>query len=159
MAARNGNSAVLDTDDRTRTITRVFDAPRELVFKAWADPEMCRQWMGPRQYPAFHVEGDMRTGGKWRIGLRAVDGSRELWQGGVYREVVAPERLVFTFAWDQDDGSRGPETLVTLTFADECGKTRMTFHQGVFNTAPNRDGHIQGWNSGFDRLADFLRQQ
>ncbi|MGD0142480.1 MAG: SRPBCC domain-containing protein, partial [Rhizomicrobium sp.] len=107
MAPRNGNSAVLD--DRTLTITRLFDAPRDLVFKAWTDPAMSGQWMGPRHYPAFHVEGDVRTGGTWRIGLREADGSKERWQGGVYREVSPPQRLVFTSAWDQDDGSRGPE--------------------------------------------------
>jgi uncharacterized protein YndB with AHSA1/START domain len=75
----------------------------------------------------------------------------------VYREIAPPERLVFTSAWDQEDGSTGPETLVTITFAEEGGKTCMTFHQGVFNTHSNRDGHIGGWNSTFDRLEDYLK--
>jgi uncharacterized protein YndB with AHSA1/START domain len=157
MAARNGNSAALETDDRTLTITRIFDAPRELVFKAWTDPAFAQHWMGPRDYPAVHIESDLRRGGKWRICLRAADGTRDLWQGGVYREITPPERLVFTSAWDQEDGSTGPETLVTINFAEEAGKTRMTFHQGVFHTRSNRDGHIGGWNSAFDRFEEYLR--
>jgi uncharacterized protein YndB with AHSA1/START domain len=154
--AASANSAALDADDRTLTIERIFDAPRELVFAAWADPKRALGWMGPRHCPAFHVEGDVKAGCAWRMGLRPADGGRELWQGGIYREVSPPERLVFTMAWDQEDGSRGPETLITLTFEDIGGKTRMTFHQGVFNTVSNRDGHRKGWNSGFDRLEEYL---
>ena len=70
---------------------------------------------------------DVRPGGKWRGRLRAVDGSRELDQGGEYREVKEPERLAFTFYWDQDDGSRGKETLVEIDFAERGSKTLMRF--------------------------------
>ena len=75
----------------------------------------------------------------------------------MYREVVEPERLAFTFAWDRDDGGRGHETLVTVTFADhQGGKTRMTFRQAVFESVGQRDGHQGGWNSAFDRLAEHV---
>ena len=144
--------------DREIVMMRVFDAPRALVFEAFVNPEHVLKWMGPRDCPMVHVEGDVRPGGKWRACLRAVDGSRELWQGGVYREVVPGERLVFTFAWDEEGGRSGPETIVTITFADQGKKTLMTFRQGVFNTEANRDGHRLGWNSAFDRLAEFLTQ-
>ena len=90
------------------------------------------------------------------IGIGMGNPGYDLWQGGVYREVVEPERLVFTFAWDQEDGSRGPETLVTIDFVELGGKTRMIFRQSPFNTRSNRDGHSQGWNSAFDRLAEAL---
>jgi uncharacterized protein YndB with AHSA1/START domain len=153
--AASASSVMPDTDDRTLTIERIFDAPREMVYGAWTDPKRGLGWMGPRHAPAFHVEGEVKAGGKWRMGLRTADG-RDLWQGGVYREVSPPRRLVFTTAWDQEDGSSGPETVITLTFEDIGGKTRMTFHQGVFNTVSNRDGHRGGWNSGFDRLAEYL---
>jgi uncharacterized protein YndB with AHSA1/START domain len=159
VAAGKSADPAAEPADRVLVITRVFDAPRTLVYRAFADPKESLKWAGPRDYPAIHVEGDLRPGGKWRTGLRALDGSRELWQGGVYREVVPNERLVFTFAWDQEDGSKGPETLVTITFADQGGKTLMTFRQAVFNTRENCDGHRKGWNSAFDRLADHIAQR
>ena len=149
-------AAVMEPEERVLVITRIFDAPRALVWNVWTDPSHARQWMGPRGFTATHFEQDARPGGSWRGCLKADDGSRELWQGGVFREIVEPERIVYTFAWDREDGSRGHETLVTITFADENGKTKMTFHQAVFDTVPQRDGHRGGWNSTFDRLAEFL---
>jgi uncharacterized protein YndB with AHSA1/START domain len=151
VAAREAEPA-----DRVLVISRLFDAPRALVYQAFADPKQALQWAGPRDYPAVHIEGDLRPGGPWRTCLKGIEDGRLLWQGGVYLEVVPNEKLVFTFAWDQEDGSAGPETLVTITFADRNGKTLMTFRQAVFNTVANRDGHRGGWNSAFDRLAELL---
>ncbi|SFK82654.1 SRPBCC family protein [Methylocapsa palsarum] len=143
---------------RVLEITRIFDAPRALVFEMWTDPAHLRHWMGPRDHPAVELGGDFRPGGRWRTCLRPENGGRDLWQGGVYREIVKPERLVFTFAWDQDDGRPGPETEVTVLFEDHEGdRTRMTFRQAVFNTSANRDGHRFGWSSSFDRLDEYLR--
>ena len=142
--------------ERELVITRTFDAPRELVFQAWTDPHHAREWWGPVNYPARHVEMDVRPGGAWRMCLRSTEGKPELWQGGVFREVVAPERLVFTFAWEEE-GERGMETLVTVTFAEAGGKTRMTFRQTPFQSVEERDGHDWGWNSAFDRLDADLK--
>ena len=144
-------------NERVLVITRVFDAPRHLVFNAWADPAQSRQWMGPRGFTATDVTQDPRPGGAWRLCLRADDGSRALWQGGVFREITPPERLVFTFAWDDESGRPGHEMLVTVSFAErEDGTTLMTFRQEGFDTAENRDGHREGWGSTFDRLVDHL---
>ena len=121
---------------RELVIERVFNAPRALVFRAWTDPEHARQWFGPRDYPARELTMDVRPGGRWRSCLRSVETGNDLWVGGVYREIVAPERLVFTFAWEEE-GERGLETLVTLTFTE-------------------RDGHRGGWTSTWDRLDDLL---
>jgi uncharacterized protein YndB with AHSA1/START domain len=140
---------------REVAITRLIRAPRELVFAAWTDPVHLRQWWGPRLYPATHIEMDVRPGGRWRHCLTAAAGGRELWQHGVFREVVRPERLVFTFQWDED-GERGLETLVTVTFADANGNTRLVFHQAPFQSRNERDGHEGGWSSSFDRLDEFL---
>jgi uncharacterized protein YndB with AHSA1/START domain len=140
---------------RELLITRVFDAPRELVWAAWTDQTHARHWWGPRHHPSTHVEIDARVGGRWRICLTGVADGRELWHGGVFREVVKNERLVFTFKWDED-GERGEENLVTITFADEGGKTRMTFRQEPFVSADEREGHGEGWSSAFDRLDDAL---
>ena len=149
------NAPILTSSERALELIRVFDAPRELVWAAWTDQNHARHWWGPRHHPATHVEIDARVGGKWRIRLTGVADGRELWHGGVVREVVRPERLVFTFAWDEE-GGRGEESIVTITFADEGGKTRMSFSQTPFASVEERDGHGEGWSSTFDRLADAL---
>ncbi|MFL6688985.1 MAG: SRPBCC domain-containing protein [Alphaproteobacteria bacterium] len=146
-------------DDRVLVIEREFNAPRALVWKMFTDPRHAANWMGPPDYPSVLHEADVRPGGKWRGRLRAVDGSRELGQGGEYREVKEPERLAFTFYWDQDGGGRGPETLVEIDFAERGNKTLMKFRQGVFDTTQNRDGHGVGWNGSFDRFAEYLAKQ
>ena len=145
-------------EERVLEIVRVLDAPRSLVFKAWTDPAHVTRWMGPRGFTASHYQQDQRPGGAWRVCLRRDEDGRELWQGGVLRELVPPERLAFTFAWDQDDGHPGHETLVTVTFAEEQGRTRMTFRQAVFASVESRDGHRGGWGSAFDRLEEVLAQ-
>ena len=144
-------------DDRELVISRTFDAPRDLVFAAWTNPHHAREWWGPVNYPARYVEMDVRPGGAWRMCLRSTEGKPELWQGGTFREVVRPERLVFTFAWEEE-GERGIETLVTVTFAEEGGRTRMIFRQVPFQSAEERDGHRWGWNSTFDRLVGMLKE-
>jgi uncharacterized protein YndB with AHSA1/START domain len=141
--------------DRVLTITRVFDAPRDLVWRAWTDPSHLMSWWGPRAHPAEQVEADVRVGGRWRHRLRAVEDGSELWHGGVFREVVPPERLVFTFAWEEQ-GERGNENVVTITFTEQGGKTLMDFHQAPFWSTEERDGHQGGWGSAFDRLDDLL---
>lgn len=143
--------------ERVLHFTRVFDAPRELVFKAWTDPKHARHWWGPKDFPAVDLTMDVRPGGRWRHRLRSTETGDDLWHGGVFREVVPPERLVFTFGWDEG-GERGHETLVTVTFMEQNGKTLMTFHHELFRSAEERDGHMGGWTSTFDRLAEHLAQ-
>jgi uncharacterized protein YndB with AHSA1/START domain len=75
---------------------------------------------------------------------------------GVYREIVPPERLVFTHCWVDEQGAPGPETLVTVTLVDRDGRTEMLFHQALFVSIEARDGHEQGWTSCFERLAELL---
>jgi uncharacterized protein YndB with AHSA1/START domain len=155
---KNASTAGVDTQpsEPVLVITRVFDAPRSLVFRLWTDPKHARHWMGPRGFTATHVEGEGRPGGRWRLCLRRDDTGEELWQGGVYREFVEPERQVFTFAWEDEHGNPGHETLITLTFTEHEGKTTMTFRQGVFESVAQRDGHQGGWSSTFDRLAEYV---
>jgi uncharacterized protein YndB with AHSA1/START domain len=141
--------------DRMLTITRMFDAPRDLVWRAWTDPKHLMSWWGPRAHPAEDVEADVRVGGRWRHCLRAVEDGSALRHGGVFREVVPPERLVFTFAWEEE-GERGIENVVTVTFAEQGGKTLMTMQQTPFQSFEERDGHQGGWGSAFDRLDELL---
>lgn len=162
-------AAAKPTADTELVISRLFDAPRELVWRVWTDPEHAKHWMGPRGFTAPHLKQDARVGGSWRLCLRPDDnptgaggptgGGGDLWQGGVFREIKAPERIVLTFAWDEPNGKRGPESTVTIQLDDQDGKTRLTFRQAPFPSVQERDGHRVGWNSSFDRLADYARAQ
>jgi uncharacterized protein YndB with AHSA1/START domain len=148
-------SEMADESDRILHITRLFDAPRALVFQVWTDPDHITHWWGPRGYATLSCAMDLRPGGTWRVHSRHRDGT-ETSEQGVFREIVEPERLVFTHAWVDLEGKRGPETLVTVTFADHDGKTEMAFRQAVFDTVETRDGHAQGWGESFDMLAEHL---
>ena len=117
-------------------ITRVFDAPRSLVFKIWTQPPHMKHWWGPRGYTTLSCEIDLRPGGAWRVASRHTDGS-ETAEQGVFREIVEPERLVFTHAWEDEEGKPGHETLVTVTFVEQDGKTRLTFHQAAVHLGRN----------------------
>jgi uncharacterized protein YndB with AHSA1/START domain len=132
-------------------IELIIRAPRERLFKAWTDPNLAVQWWGPKAYPANFLEMDVRPGGAWVGKLRSVADGSELSHRGVFREIVEPSLISFTFAWDAE-GERGMQTLVTLTFEDMGGHTRFTLHQTPFITAGERDGHVEGWNSALDRL-------
>lgn len=136
-------------------MTRIFDAPRDLVFSVWVQPEQIPQWWGPRGYTTLSCSVDLRIGGKWRVASRHEDGS-ETAEIGEFREIDAPSRLVMTHAWEDAAGKPGTATVVTVTFAEEAGKTRMTFHQASFATSETRDGHEQGWGESFDMLAEHL---
>ncbi len=140
------------------TFARVFDAPPALVFKAWTDPALAARWWGPRGFTVIECQLDPRPGGPCRKVMRSPEGTLHRMRG-VFREVLAPERLVFTFAWEDDQGRLGPETLVTLTFAEQDGRTALTLHQAGFETETARDSHRQGWSSALDCLADHLAQR
>ncbi len=146
-------------DDRTLVIRRVLDAPRELVFAAWVDPAQAARWWGPRGFASVSCAMDVRVGGEWRRVMRSPEGSEHR-SRGVYREIIEPKRLVFTFSWEKGGSpGHGPETLVTLTFGD-LGDQRTEFilRQEGFETVAGRDDHHRGWSSALDRFADYLVQ-
>jgi uncharacterized protein YndB with AHSA1/START domain len=143
------------TAERELVITRIFDAPRDLVFKAWTEPERVLHWLGPRDFTALAFQMDRRPGGAWHSRMRSPDGTEHS-NRGVVREVIEPERVVFTFAWDDPDGAPGREMLVTIALAEHDRGTEMTFTQAVFESAEDRDGHRDGWSESFDRLAAYL---
>ena len=148
-------SASPETIERELLITRIFDAPPALVFKAWTQPDRAARWWGPQGFVTLYCKMDVRPGGAFRVCMRSPEGS-EHWKQGVYREVVSPERLVFTFAWEDAEGKPGHETVVTVTFAEHGTKTKLTLRQGVFETVTARDAHQGGWTSTLERLADYL---
>jgi uncharacterized protein YndB with AHSA1/START domain len=136
---------------------RVFDAPRSLVFKAWTQPEHLARWWGPKGFTLVSCTMDVRPGGAWFRRMRSPEGA-EYVKRGIYREIVAPERLVFTYVNEDADGSLGPETVVTVTFED-CGeRTRLTLHHAGFDGVPSRDAHEGGWISALERFAGYLEQ-
>jgi uncharacterized protein YndB with AHSA1/START domain len=138
------------------TITRVFDAPRELVFKAWTEPERFVTWFGPAdaEVPLSTVSMDVRPGGAWRATMLAGPGRHQIHWKGVYHEVVAPERLVFTIT----DQPEGEQEVVTVLLSDlDDDKTEMVFHQGGGHLPPEEYPRAkQGWSGFFDRMADHL---
>ena len=154
MAAANP-SAATEPADKVLVITRTFDAPRSLVFQAWTQKEHLDHWCVPRGFTILDSEGELRPGGRWRCRMRSPDGA-EYRVGGTYREIVQDELLVFTHAWENEDGKPGHETLVTLRFADQAGKTKLTFRQATFESAESRDSHAGGWNECLDRLSEYL---
>jgi uncharacterized protein YndB with AHSA1/START domain len=143
-----------DAAGRKLTITRVLHAPRSLVFKVWTEPEHLVRWWGPKDFTAPSCEMEVREGGAWRACIRSPDGTEYRMQG-VFREIAPPERLVFTFAWEEA-GEAGHETLVTVTFAEQDGKTRLTLDQATFESIESRDSHHGGWSECLDRLEDYL---
>ncbi|TMR93688.1 SRPBCC family protein [Nonomuraea basaltis] len=138
-------------------IIRVFDAPRELVWAAWTEPERFSRWFGPRMMatPIGRLTLDAWPGGIWRATLVGDEGF-EVTLDGTYREVTEPERLVFTTG-DPDDPGDGPASVVTVGFADVDGKTEMRFHQyGVNTDQAHAEQAREGWVEFFDRLTEHV---
>jgi len=148
-----------DAMEREIVITRVFDAPRELVFRAWTDPKHMEQWWGPKGFTNTVEQMDVRPGGAWRIVMHAPDGNSYPAQG-VYREIVPPERLVFTNNAVDKDGNSIIDGFTTVTFAEQDGKTKLTLHtRGVAMVAYAANylkGMEMGWTQSLEKLADRL---
>ena len=141
--------------NREIVLTRTLDAPRALVFRAWTDPSHLVRWWGPEGFTIPECKMDVSEGGAWRTCMRSPDG-KDYKVRGVYREIVKPARLVFTWAWEDETGTPGHETLVTVTFAERDGKTQLRLAHRVFESKKSRDAHQQGWASTLKCLAEFL---
>ena len=137
-------------------IEREFDAPRSAVFKAWTDPAALAIWFCPEGCDAPFQRFDPRVGGSYRVCLRGKDSGTEWWMQGEFLEISPPERIVLTHVWD--DVARRPEqdSVITVSFQDLGGRTRMHFHQVRFASVFERDHHRNGWNSCFNRLEGML---
>jgi uncharacterized protein YndB with AHSA1/START domain len=147
--------------EREITITRVFDAPRALVFEAWIDAKHLAQWWGPKGFTNPVCEFDARVGGKLRMHMRAPDGTVYPMKGEI-RELVAPERLVFTNIAVDEAGRHLLEGLTTVTFADEGGKTKLTVHTKAVAVVEHAAAYLQGmdagWTQSIDKLQVFLQR-
>lgn len=153
-------------------ITRIFDVPRAVVWKAWTDPELFKRWWGPKNFTTTVSKIDLRKGGSYLANMRSPEG-QEFWSTGVYREIVPMERIVCTDSFADEKGKVVPashygmpgewplELLITLKFEDIGGKTKMTLHhegapRARCTKTPQSDGaslSTSSWNSSYPWIA------
>ena len=157
-------------EGRDLVIERIFDAPRELVWKAWTEPERVMRWWGPKEFTSPAAQIDFRVGGKYLFAMRSpgFQEGRDLWSTGVYREIVPLERIVRTDSFADEKGNVVPATyygmnadmplemLVTVTFEEHEGKTKLTLHHVGIPAGADREGANQGWSESLDKLAEYL---
>jgi uncharacterized protein YndB with AHSA1/START domain len=156
------------------TVTRVFNAPRNLVFKAWTESEHLRHWWGPKGFTMLACKIALHPGGVFHYGMRAPTG-QEMWGKWIFREILAPERLVFSaYFSDAEAGITAnpftpvwpPEVLSTILFSETAGQTTLTLHGIPINaTAAEQKSFTdafanmqQGWSGTLDQLNEFLEQ-
>ena len=138
-------------------ITRVFDAPRELVWKAWTDPGLVVKWWGPKDFTSPSCKIDLRVGGQYFFCMRAPDG-QEYWSGGEYTEIIPPEKIVSVLFYADKNGKVEPadhsdvEVRDVVTFEDMGrGRTKLTFTRSYWDV-----GEDEGMNEIFDKLAELV---
>jgi uncharacterized protein YndB with AHSA1/START domain len=153
MNRKNSSTDTMTTEDREIVATRVFDAPRDLVWQVWTDPEHITHWWGPNGFTTTIHEMDVEPGGAWRFIMHGPDGvdyRNEI----IYVEVKKPERLVY-------DHVSGPKFQTIVTFEKESGKTKLTMRM-VFDTAAERDqamekfNAVEGLGETLGRLKEYL---
>jgi uncharacterized protein YndB with AHSA1/START domain len=155
---RAGTMQLVTPTDREIVITRVFDAPREMVFDAHTKPELLKRWLtGPPGWSFAVCEVDLRVGGAYRYVWRGPSG-QDMGMGGIHREIVRPERLVTTQLFDED--WTGGEVVGTLVLAEREGRTTLT-NTLVYSSRETRDAVLKtpmdkGMGYGYDQLEDLL---
>ena len=154
------SSAPTEHSEWDLVITRVFDAPRELVFNAWIDPKHVARWWGPKGFTNPVCEVDARVGGAMRIHMRAPDGVVYP-MSGTFEEITPPERLVFVSSALDGNGKSMFDVLTTVAFADQHGKTALTMQARVIKATAHAPQYLKGmragWTQSLDRLGDHLR--
>jgi uncharacterized protein YndB with AHSA1/START domain len=150
-----GTLQVTTPSEKEIVLTRVFDAPRHLVFDALTKPELLKRWFGPRGWSLVVCDVDLRVGGAWRFVLRGPDGT-EMGMSGVYREIARPERSVHTEKFDDYPG----ESVVTSVLVEKDGKTTLTgtvlYESQEIRDAVISSGMEHGAAESYDKLAEYL---
>ena len=136
------------------TLTRLIRAPREHVYDAFVDAAALRVWKCPRGMHVAEIAVDARVGGAWRLTMRSRDGS-QFKVGGVYRELRRPDRIVYTWQWEEGPMA-GVSTLIEVNFSERDGDTRLEMLHTGFPAAPARDAHGHGWNGTLNKLTELL---
>ncbi len=169
MAEKRNDSNTL-TAKKEITITRIIDAPRELVFRAWTDPEMMSKWWGPKPFTAPTIKMDLRVGGKYLFCMRTPEG-KDYWTAGVYNEITPPERLVYTDNFADEHGNIIPASaygfdgewpdvsIVTVAFEKIDGnKTKMTLKHEGLPSGEHGEMAKAGWTSSLEKLEESLAE-
>ena len=163
MAETNSKMKIETLNDTNELVLeRVFDAPRERVFDAWADCDAVSKWWGPRTWPVAFCEMDFRVGGEWLYAMKGPDGT-ESWGKCVYREIDRPSRLVFDDMFSDKDGGVNtdmPQMVMTVTFTDEGGKTKVNMHTKYPSAEAMKTltemGMIDGLTEAWDQLEELV---
>ena len=151
----NARTETVAAEEYALEISRVFAAPPSLVFKAFTKPEHMVRWWGPQNFSTTVEKLEFREGGSYRFTIHGPN-DRHHGMSGIFREIVEPKKIIFTFAWVDEKGEPGNETLITITINPEGAKTRLIFRQAPFDDAKNRDSHAEGWGEVLDKLAPLL---
>ena len=130
-------------------VERTFLAPRERVFRAWIDPSLMEKWFAPAPLKPVGIEADVIVGGRYRIGMRQPDGTIQ-YAVGKYLEILPPERLVFTWAWQTDPSS--VDSLVTVEFFEQGDSTRVVLRHEQLTTLSSQESHRRGWEGCLEHL-------
>ena len=138
------------SDDVVR-VSRVIDAPREEVFRAWTEPDQIRQWWGPGEFTCPEAEVDLRPGGSYRLAMQPTAGDPFI-VGGTYREVEPPLRLVYTWRWETGPAADGSESLVTVEFQAREGQTELILTHTEFPESHGPAPYQMGWEGGLDKF-------
>jgi uncharacterized protein YndB with AHSA1/START domain len=133
------------------TLRRTYKKPRAEVFRAWTDPKELKRWWGPPGYDAPSIEVDLRVGGRYRFTMRKLPEAKISIVTGVYQEIVAGERLVFTWNWEEGPPF-GSNTLVTVEFRDAAGGTEVVLVHERFDSELARDEHMKGWSGCLEKF-------
>jgi uncharacterized protein YndB with AHSA1/START domain len=142
------------SDELTLHLERVLPAPRPLVFRTHAEPDLLARWWGPTGFSAPSIEFDLRVGGRYRIAMQPPDGVL-FYLSGEFLEVDSPTRLAYTFRWEDPDPD-DRETVVTFALCDVGESTELSVGQGVFVTEGRRALHEQGWTESLERLQELM---
>ncbi|MGA2454824.1 MAG: SRPBCC domain-containing protein [Solirubrobacteraceae bacterium] len=141
------------TDSTTLRLERTYDAPPEDVFDAWTNPEVLRRWWVAN--PAWRTpvaDVDLRVGGAYRLSMEDPDAGKFHTVRGEYREVRRPERLVYSWCWEEDDGRTGHVSTVQVDFLDEGERTTVVLEHTDLPSPESRDGHSEGWQTCLEML-------
>jgi uncharacterized protein YndB with AHSA1/START domain len=161
------DSSLGGSSERELVVTRTFGARRELVWKAWTEPEYLMRWWGPKNFTSPVCQVDFRVGGVYLFCMRSPEG-QDFWSTGVYREIIEPERIAYTHSFADEKGNPVPashyqmpgdwpaETLTTVIFEEDQGKTKLTLrHTGIPSGVMSEMARA-GWNESLDKLAESL---
>ncbi|WP_267551419.1 SRPBCC domain-containing protein [Rhizobium rhizogenes] len=152
MTAANEGGGM--SPQREIVLTRDIAAPRALLFRLWTEPEHLMRWWGPQTTTASSVSVDLREGGAWRHCILTAEG-REYWSHGRYLEIVPPERLVFTFAWENREGKPEHPMQVTVEFHELGEKTRLMFRKAQLPDDTELKLQTGGWEQALDKYVAY----